>query len=71
MSRIGVGIGDKVVECKHCESTGICQRATYQNAFGGGRNFYFCDRCGEGWESSLVSKRPTCKVCEGVGQVRI
>lgn len=70
MASIGIGVGDKVVECKHCNGTGICGRAIF-HFNKDGNSFRQCDKCGTGVSTKWVVKSPTCAVCGGVGQVRV
>lgn len=65
-----------IIECRHCNGIGVCQRSVREDA--GVRDTVIlqvrsCDRCGRGIIVKSLSdlRPPACKVCNGVGSVRI
>jgi hypothetical protein len=71
MRIIKVGSAE-VVECIHCQGTGICKEAVHLPGTDETNNisYYECTKCGRGIIAAAGSKPPVCAICGGKGYNR-
>lgn len=62
---------DGVIECRHCNATGVCAQSVRRQARG--MSWQECSKCGQGLAARVNEgfRPPPCIVCNGTGHVRI